>query len=103
MYTKKCDYIHPLKYRPRKKLKTKKCKVSRLTDFENKADGFAFNAKRRNLKKTTMGNLLYIIAVVLVIFWLIGFLGFPSAVGGIIHVLLVLAVIAVVLRLIRGA
>jgi hypothetical protein len=29
IYTKKCDYIHPLKYSQRKKLKTKKCKVSR--------------------------------------------------------------------------
>lgn len=40
-----------------------------------------------------MGNLLYIIAVVLVIIWLIGFLGFPDAVGGLIHILLVIAII----------
>ncbi|HPH83904.1 MAG TPA: lmo0937 family membrane protein [Ferruginibacter sp.] len=47
-----------------------------------------------------MGNLLYIIAVILVIGWAIGFLGFHT--GGIIHILLVIAVIAVLLKLIRG-
>ena len=47
-----------------------------------------------------MGNLLYIIAVVLIIAWLIGFLGFHA--GGIIHLLLVIAVIAVLLRIIQG-
>jgi tryptophan-rich sensory protein len=50
-----------------------------------------------------MGNLLYIIAVVLIIAWLIGFLGFGDTVGGVIHILLVLAVVAVLLRVIRGA
>ncbi len=48
-----------------------------------------------------MGNLLYIIAVILVIGWAIGFLGFHA--GGIIHILLVIAIIAVLLRLIRGS
>jgi len=43
-----------------------------------------------------MGNLLYIIAVILVIAWAIGFFGY--AVGGIIHLLLVIAIIAVLLR-----
>lgn len=48
-----------------------------------------------------MGNLLYIIAVVLVILWAIGFFGgFVS--GGIIHILLVIAIISVLLRLIRS-
>jgi hypothetical protein len=47
-----------------------------------------------------MGNLLYIIAVILVISWAIGFLGFHA--GGIIHILLIIAIIAVLLRLIRG-
>lgn len=47
-----------------------------------------------------MGNLLYIIAVILVISWAIGFLGFHA--GGIIHILLVIAIIAVLLRLISG-
>ncbi|MEO6902603.1 MAG: lmo0937 family membrane protein [Bacteroidia bacterium] len=47
-----------------------------------------------------MGNLLYIIAVILIIAWAIGFLGFHA--GGIIHILLVIAIIAVLLRLIRG-
>lgn len=47
-----------------------------------------------------MGNLLYIIAVVLVIFWAIGFLGYHA--GGIIHILLVIAVIAIILRVIQG-
>ncbi len=47
-----------------------------------------------------MGNLLYIIAVILIIGWAIGFIGY--AVGGIIHLLLVIAVIAVLLRVIKG-
>ncbi|MBE0649945.1 MAG: lmo0937 family membrane protein [Bacteroidales bacterium] len=47
-----------------------------------------------------MGNLLYIIAVILIIGWLIGYLGFH--VGGVIHILLVIAIIAVLLRVIRG-
>ncbi|MFN8713378.1 MAG: lmo0937 family membrane protein [Bacteroidota bacterium] len=47
-----------------------------------------------------MGNLLYLIAVILVISWAIGFLGYGT--GGLIHILLVIAVIAVVLRLIQG-
>jgi hypothetical protein len=47
-----------------------------------------------------MGNLLYVIAVILVIGWLLGFFAFH--VGGIIHVLLVIAVIVVLLRIIQG-
>ena len=48
-----------------------------------------------------MGNLLYIIAVVLVIVWAVSF--FTGAyTGGIIHVLLVIAIVAVLLRVIRG-
>lgn len=47
-----------------------------------------------------MGNILYIIAVILVIGWLVGFLGYHA--GGLIHILLVIAVIAILLRLIRG-
>ena len=48
-----------------------------------------------------MGNLLYVIAVILVIGWAIGFIGYNA--GGLIHILLVIALIAVVLRLIRRA
>ncbi|CAN5459510.1 hypothetical protein BH11BAC3_BH11BAC3_09410 [soil metagenome] len=48
-----------------------------------------------------MGNLLYVIAVILVIAWLIGFLGFHA--GGIIHILLVIAIIAFLLKVIRRA
>ena len=47
-----------------------------------------------------MGNLLYIIAVILIIAWLIGFVGYQA--GGLIHILLVIAIVAVLLRLIRG-
>jgi len=47
-----------------------------------------------------MGNLLYVIAVILIIGWAIGFIGFH--VGGIIHVLLIIAVIAIILRVIQG-
>ena len=47
-----------------------------------------------------MGNLLYIIAVLLIIGWLIGFVGYSA--GGLINILLVIAVIAIILRLIQG-
>lgn len=47
-----------------------------------------------------MGNLLYIIAVILIIGWLIGYFAF--SVGSIIHVLLVIAVIAILIRIIQG-
>lgn len=47
-----------------------------------------------------MGNLLYIVAVILVIGWLIGFFAFH--VGGIIHILLVIALIAIIFRVIQG-
>jgi hypothetical protein len=47
-----------------------------------------------------MGNLLYLVAVVLVILWAIGFFAYSA--GGIIHVLLVIAVISILLRIISG-
>lgn len=47
-----------------------------------------------------MGNILYIVAVILVILWAIGFLGYQA--GGLIHILLVIAAIAIILRLIQG-
>jgi hypothetical protein len=47
-----------------------------------------------------MGNILYIIAVILVIGWLVGFIGYNAS--GLIHILLVLAIIAVLIRVISG-
>ncbi|HEY9006016.1 MULTISPECIES: lmo0937 family membrane protein [Ohtaekwangia] len=47
-----------------------------------------------------MGDLLYIIAVILIIGWLLG--AFVFSAGSIIHLLLVIAIIAILLRLIRG-
>lgn len=47
-----------------------------------------------------MGNLLYIVAVILIIAWAVGFLGYSA--GGLIHILLVIAIIAIILRLIQG-
>lgn len=58
------------------------------------------NLKQQPKKQTTMGNLLYIIAVLLIIGWAIGFIGY--GVGGLIHILLVIAVIAILFRLIQG-
>lgn len=46
-----------------------------------------------------MGNLLYIIAIILVIFWAIGFIGFNA--DEIIHILLGFAIIAILLKVIR--
>lgn len=47
-----------------------------------------------------MGNLLYIIAVILIIGWAIGFFAFNA--GAIIHILIVVAIIAILLRVIQG-
>jgi hypothetical protein len=47
-----------------------------------------------------MGNLLYIVAVILIICWAIGFFAYSA--GSIIHVLLVIAIIAIVVKLIQG-
>lgn len=48
-----------------------------------------------------MGNILYLVAVVLVILWAIGF--FAYSVGAVIHILLVIALISVLFRIISGS
>lgn len=45
-----------------------------------------------------MGNLLYIIAVILIIGWAIGFFGYAA--GGLIHILLVIAIVLILLKFI---
>lgn len=52
-------------------------------------------------QKKTMGNLLYVIAVILVIAWLLGYFAFHVTTG-LIHVLLVAAVIVFLIKLIGG-
>lgn len=47
-----------------------------------------------------MGNLLYVIAVILIIAWAIGFWGYGT--GGLLHLLLVIAIIVILLRIISG-
>jgi len=47
-----------------------------------------------------MGNLLYVIAFILVIGWAIGYFGYHT--GELIHILIVIAIIAVLFRVIRG-
>ena len=47
-----------------------------------------------------MGNLLYLVAVILIIGWLVGFVGYGA--GGLIHILLVIAIIAILFRVISG-
>jgi hypothetical protein len=46
-----------------------------------------------------MGNLLYIIAVILIIGWAIGF--FALHAGGIIHILLVIAIISFIFKVLN--
>jgi hypothetical protein len=46
-----------------------------------------------------MGNLLYLIAVVLVILWALGL--YVGSFGNLIHILLVIAIIAILLRIIN--
>ena len=48
-----------------------------------------------------MGNILYLVAVVLVIGWAVGVFAYSA--GGIIHFLLVLALISILLKVIRRA
>ena len=48
-----------------------------------------------------MGNILYLVAVVLVIGWAIGVFAYSAS--GIIHFLLVLALISLLLKIIRRA
>jgi len=48
-----------------------------------------------------MGNLLYVIAVILLIAWLLGYFAFHVT-SGLIHILLVGAVIVFLLKLIGG-
>ncbi len=47
-----------------------------------------------------MGNLLYVIAVVLLILWAIGYLAY--GVSEMIHILLVIALIAIIFRVIQS-
>jgi hypothetical protein len=61
----------------------------------------ALTTTSNNLKHSLMGNLLYIIAVILIIIWAIGYFGYAA--GGIIHILLVIAIIAILLKVIRRA
>jgi hypothetical protein len=48
-----------------------------------------------------MGNLLYIIVVILIIGWLLGMFAFNVS-GGLIHTLLVIAVILLLVKLLTG-
>ncbi|MGE5518335.1 MAG: lmo0937 family membrane protein [Candidatus Dadabacteria bacterium] len=47
-----------------------------------------------------MGNILYILIVILVIGWLLGMFAFHA--GGLIHTLLVIAVILFIINLVSG-
>jgi hypothetical protein len=47
-----------------------------------------------------MGNILYIVAVILIISWAIGF--FAYSVGAVIHILLVLALISFLVKIFSG-
>jgi len=47
-----------------------------------------------------MGNLLYVVAVILIIGWLLGLFAFNA--GNLIHILLVVAIIVILIRVIQG-
>ena len=51
--------------------------------------------------RVRMGNLLWVIIVVLIILWLLGFVAFPVG-GNLIHILLVIALILLIYRLATG-
>ncbi len=48
-----------------------------------------------------MGNLLYLIAIVLIILWALGL--YVGSFGNLIHLLLAIAAIAILLRIINGS
>lgn len=48
-----------------------------------------------------MGNILYLIAVILVILWALGL--YAGSFGNLIHILLAIAIVAVLLRVINGS
>ncbi len=48
-----------------------------------------------------MGNILYIVAVVLIISWAIGFFAYSA--GAIIHILLVIALISFLIKIFSGS
>lgn len=48
-----------------------------------------------------MGNILYVLVVILIIGWLLGMFAFNA--GSIIHVLLVIAVIVLLVKLLGGS
>jgi hypothetical protein len=48
-----------------------------------------------------MGNILYIIAVILIVGWLLGMFAFHVT-GGLIHALLVIAVIMIIINVVGG-
>jgi hypothetical protein len=64
-----------------------------------------FITKRENpifhTKTLIMGNILYIIAVILIVGWLLGMFAFHVT-GGLIHALLVIAVIMIIINLVSG-
>ncbi|MDP4664626.1 MAG: lmo0937 family membrane protein [Flavobacteriaceae bacterium] len=47
-----------------------------------------------------MGNILYLVALILIIAWAIGFVRYDL--GGLIHILIVIALISIILRIIQG-
>ena len=49
-----------------------------------------------------MGNILYVLAVILVIAWLLGYFAFHVT-SGFIHVLLVIAVVVFLIKLLGGS
>lgn len=71
------------------------------TNFALGFGNFWFSEMNHSLNLKTMGNLLYLIAVILIILWIFG--AFISPFGGnLIHALLVIAIVAILLRVIRG-
>lgn len=46
-----------------------------------------------------MGNILYVIAVILIVVWAVGF--FAYSLGSVIHILLVLALISFLIRILN--
>jgi len=64
--------------------------------------GFVVVLNTLTLKTIIMGDIIWLIVVLLIIGWLVGYFGFGEAVGSLIHILLVLAIIGILYRLATG-
>ena len=73
----------------------------KIKKYKKSEKGFIVVLMTLTLKTIIMGDIIWLIVVLLIIGWLVGYFAFPD-IGSIIHILLVIAVIAIIWRLATG-